>query len=434
MLSKMQHPARGEAMLDRHSIAARLSRSDSLVAVVPVRIPATAVQTPAIHAASKRFALFDLGFRPFYLLAALLAALNVPVWVAQWHGVLPQAGSLNAMAWHAHEMAFGFAAAVITGFLFTAARNWTGLPTPTGRSLAALAALWAAGRVAVLTGPAPLAAIVDGTFLPLVALSLWFPLKRSGNRNLFFVGLLLLLAAANLLFHLSWLGVLSLAPTVPAQGALFLVVIIVSVMSGRVTPGFTQNAIASARIRRVKGLDAASIGALAATLVAQLSGAPVGLLAPLALVAAALHAVRLALWDPLSTLRSPILWILHLSYAWIPVGLLLLALSTMDFGVAPALFIHALGAGAIGGTIIGMITRTARGHSGRPLRVGRAETAAYLLVHIGAAIRVFGPLAAPVHYGALLVAAGAAWSMAFLIYLIVYWPMLAWSQRDGSPG
>jgi uncharacterized protein involved in response to NO len=102
--------------------------------------------------------------------------------------------------------------------------------------------------------------------------------------------------------------------------------------------------------------------------------------------------------------------------------------------VAPALFIHALGAGAIGGTIIGMITRTARGHSGRPLRVGRAETAAYLLVHIGAAIRVFGPLAAPVHYGALLVAAGAAWSMAFLIYLIVYWPMLAWSQRDGSPG
>jgi uncharacterized protein involved in response to NO len=105
----------------------------------------------------------------------------------------------------------------------------------------------------------------------------------------------------------------------------------------------------------------------------------------------------------------------------------------MEFGVPAALFMHALGAGAVSGTIIGMITRTARGHSGRPLQVGRAETAAYLLVHIGAAIRVFGPLAAPSHYGILLVAAGAAWSTAFLIYLIVYWPMLAWARRDGGP-
>jgi uncharacterized protein involved in response to NO len=394
------------------------------------------MQNPAVHAASIRFALFDLGFRPFYLLAALLGTLNVPIWVAQWHGMVPQAGNLAGMAWHAHEMVFGFAAAVITGFLFTAARNWTGLPTPTGRRLAAMAALWVAGRVAMLAGPGLLAAVVDGAFLPLVALSLWFPLKRSGNRNLFFVGLLLLFAVANLLFHLSRLGAMPLAPTVPAQAALFLVVIIVSVMSGRVTPSFTQNAIRSARIRRVKGLDAAAIGALAATLVAQLSGAPAWLLAPLALVAAALHALRLALWDPLSTLRSPILWILHVSYAWIPIGLLLLALSAMnmDFGVAPALFIHALGAGAVGGTIIGMITRTARGHSGRPLQVGRAETAAYLLVHIGAAIRVFGPLAAPAHYGILLVAAAAAWSTAFLIYLIVYWPMLAWSRHEGGAG
>jgi uncharacterized protein involved in response to NO len=388
------------------------------------------VQAPPAHAVSRRFALFDLGFRPFYLLAALLATLNVPVWVLQWHGVVPQAGNLAGMAWHAHEMVFGFAAAVITGFLFTAARNWTGLPTPTGRSLAALAALWVAGRVAMLAGPGLLAAIVDGAFLPLVALSLWFPLKRSGNRNLFFVGLLLLFAVANGLFHLARLGVIALAPTGPAQGALFLVVIIVSVMSGRVTPSFTQNAIRSARIRRVKGLDAAAIGALAATLVAQLSGAPAWLLVPVALITAALHATRLALWDPLSTLRSPILWILHLSYAWIPVGLLLLALSAMGLGIPAALFMHALGAGAVSGTIIGMITRTARGHSGRPLQVGRAETAAYLLVHIGAAIRVFGPLVAPAHYGVLLVAAGTAWSTAFLIYLIVYWPMLAWSQRS----
>jgi uncharacterized protein involved in response to NO len=392
------------------------------------------VHAPTDQAVSRRFALFDLGFRPFYLLAALLTTLNVPIWVAQWHGALPRAGYLSAMAWHAHEMVFGFAAAVITGFLFTAARNWTGLPTPTGCRLAALAALWVAGRVVVLTGPGPLAAVVDIAFLPMVALSLWFPLKRSGNRNLFFVGLLLLFAVGNLLFHLSHLGVMPLAPTLPARGALFLVVIIVSVMSGRVTPSFTKNAIPTARIRRVKGLDAIAIAALAAALVAQILSAPAWLLAPLALMAAALHAVRLALWDPLSTRHSPILWILHLSYAWIPVGMLLLALSTMELGVPAALFLHALGAGAVSGTIIGMITRTARGHSGRPLYVGRAETAAYLLLHVGALLRVFGPLAMPELYGAVLVAGGLAWSAAFLIYLIVYWPMLAWTPRDGRPG
>ena len=385
------------------------------------------------HPPTNRFALFDLGFRPFYLLAALLAALSVPVWVAQWHGVLPQTGHLAAMAWHAHEMVFGFAAAVMSGFLFTAARNWTGLPTSTGRLLAALASLWVAGRIVVLTGPGTLAAFVDCAFLPLVALSLWFPLKRSGNRNLFFVGLLLVFAAANLLFHLSQLGVIALLPALAARGALFLVVVIVSIMSGRVTPAFTKNAIPEARIRRVRHLDTAAIATLALALVAQLWGAPAWLLSPLSLVAAALNAIRLAFWDPLSTRHVPILWILHLSYAWIPVGLLLLALSALDIGVPAVLCVHALGAGAVGGTIIGMITRTARGHSGRPLQIGRAETAAYVLVHVGALIRVFGPLAAPAHYGALLVAGAATWSSAFLIYLMVYWPMLAWSELDGRP-
>ncbi|MEO8159007.1 MAG: NnrS family protein [Betaproteobacteria bacterium] len=385
------------------------------------------------HTRTNRFALFDLGFRPFYLLAALIATLSVPVWVAQWHGVLPQANYLGAMAWHAHEMVFGFAAAVITGFLFTAGRNWTGLSTPTGWHLAGLAALWVAGRIVVLTGPGPLAALVDSAFLPLVALSLWFPLKRSHNRNLFFVGLLLLFALANVLFHLSQLGMVALPPLVTARAALFLVVVIVSVMSGRVTPAFTQNAIRDARIRRVRHLDAAAIATLALTLAVQLLGAPAWLLGPLALVAAVLNAIRLAFWDPLSTLRSPIVWILHLSYAWIPVGLLLLALSTLDIGVPAILSVHAMGAGAVGGTVLGMITRTARGHSGRALQIGRAETAAYVLVHVGTLIRVFGPLAAPAHYGALLVAGATTWSSAFLIYLVVYWPMLAWSHLDSRP-
>jgi len=371
-----------------------------------------------------RFALFELGFRPFYLLAALLAAINILLWLAQWHGVMPQV-AVGGMAWHAHEMVFGFAAAVITGFLFTAGRNWSGFPTPAGPRLAALAALWIAGRVVMLTGPGLLAAVIDCAFLPFAALGLWFPLQRSRNRNRFFVGILLLLALANVLFHLASLGVVEASPLVPIRGALYLVLLIVVIMSGRVTPAFTRNAIRSARSRSVPALDRTAIALLVIALVMQLAGASGWPLAVPAMLAALLHALRLALWDPLSTVRRPILWILHVSYAWIPIGLMLMALSALNELIPFSLSLHAFGAGAIGGTIIGMITRTARGHSGRPLHTGGPETLSYVLVQASALLRVAGPLAMPAWYGAWLILGGVTWSAAFVIYLLVYWPILS---------
>jgi uncharacterized protein involved in response to NO len=376
--------------------------------------------------------LFELGFRPFYLLAALLAALNVPVLLAQWHGLVAQVAG-GGVSWHAHEMVFGFAAAVITGFLFTAGRNWSGLPTPAGARLAALAALWIAGRVAMLTGPSPLTAIIDCAFLPLAALGLWIPLQRSRNRNRFFVGLLLLLALANVLYHLASLGVIALSSALPTRGALYLVLLIVAIMSGRVTPAFTRNAIPTARVRRIPGLDPAAIAMLLAALVLQLAGAHGWLLAVPALLAALLHMLRMVLWDPLSTAHRPILWILHVSYAWIPIGLLLLALSALNEQIPLSVCLHAFGAGAIGGTIIGMITRTARGHSGRPLDTGSTETLAYALVQAGALLRVLGPLVVPEWYGVWLIAGGVAWSTAFLLYLVVYWPILSRPALGSGP-
>lgn len=374
---------------------------------------------------ANRFALFELGFRPFYLLAALLAASSVPLWLAQLYGLVPQV-SMGGALWHAHEMVFGFAAAVIVGFLLTAGRNWSGLPTPAGPRLAMLAALWVAGRAVMLAGPGLFTAIVDCAFLPLAAAGLWFPLQRSRNRNRFFVGLLLVFAGANVIFHLALLGKLPVSPTSAAQSALFLVVLIVSIMSGRVTPAFTRNAIHTARIRHLPArLDMVAIALLVITFVLYLAGAGRWWLAVPALMAAVLHGWRLWWWDPLSTRSRPILWILHLSYAWIPLGLLLLALSALDVGVPVALFLHAFGAGAVGGTIIGMITRTARGHSGRPLATGSAETAAYVLVHAGAILRVLGPMALPAWYGVWVSAGGLAWSLAFAIYLFVYWPILS---------
>ncbi len=382
---------------------------------------------------SGRFSLFELGFRPFYLLAALLATLGLPIWLLQWRGIMPQV-AIGGMAWHAHEMVFGFVAAVITGFLFTAGRNWSGLPTPAGPRLAALAALWVAGRVAMLTGTSPLAAVIDCAFLPLVALGLWFPLHRSRNRNRFFVVILLLFALANVLFHLALLGAVALSPLLPVRGALYLGLLIVTIMSGRVTPAFTRNAIRTARSRSIPALDRAAVVLLVIALVMQLAGAGGWLLAVPALSAALLHAVRLALWDPLSTRRRPILWILHLSYAWIPLGLLLMALSALHEQVPLSLSVHAFGAGAIGGTIIGMITRTARGHSGRPLHTGSPETLAYVLVQASALLRVAGPLVSPGWHVAWFTLGGLAWSMAFALYLVVYWPILSRPGLEARTG
>jgi uncharacterized protein involved in response to NO len=300
--------------------------------------------------------------------------------------------------------------------------------------LAILALLWLLGRLLMVTGPGWLAAIVDVAFLPAVALALWLPLHRSRNRNQFFVALLLVLGAANLMFHLAHVGAVGIAELSPVRLALYLVVIIVTIMAGRVIPSFTQNAIPGARIRRNRSLDLAAIAVAALAFAASLMGLPAWIAGPLCLIAAALHGGRLWMWDPWCTRYQPILWILHLSYAWIAAGLLLMGLAALTSAVPAVLADHALSIGAVGGMIIGMITRTARGHTGRPLRVSLPEVLAYVLVHLAAAARVLVPLAWPESYRLALSASGALWSAAFLLYLLVYVPILSEPRADGKPG
>jgi uncharacterized protein involved in response to NO len=386
-------------------------------------------------ASPPRFALFALGFRPFYLLAALLAALAVPVWVAQYVGLLPGRGPIAGLAWHMHEMVFGFAVAVVTGFLFTAGRNWTNQPTPTGRMLAGLAALWLAARVLAITGPSFAAAYVDFAFLPLVAWFLWRALKAANNkRNYFFVALLAALALLNMCFWFAAFGIAPMSPLVPIKAALYVIVTIVAIMGGRVIPMFTQNAIPTARVRRNGTLDRWAIGLLAAALALDVLAAPEWLLAPAALAAAVLHAVRLALWDPVATRGKPIVWILHASYAWISVGLALLAVAALTPKVHEVYAVHAFAIGAVSGMIIGMITRTALGHTGRVLAAGLAETFAYLLVQAAAITRVVVGLALPAAYGQTLALSALFWSAGFALYAIAYFPILTRPRADGRPG
>ncbi len=364
------------------------------------------------------FALFALGFRPFYLLAGIYAALSVPLWALQYAGWLPGANPL----WHAHEMLFGYAFAVIAGFLLTAVRVWTAQATPTGGALATIAALWLAAR---LTAPfsLPAASIVDALFAIAVAWGIGAPLIISGNRrNWFFVVLVLALGAASIAFE-SY-------PRVGLAIGLDVVLFVMAVMGGRVIPAFTNNAIPGAGARRHPVLEYGSLGAVLLLLVLDALQLPVGIVA---LAAAVLHAGRLALWAPWATRARPILWILHLSYAWIVVHLALRGLA--EFALVPAgLATHALTVGAIGGLTLGMMTRTSRGHTARPLNVGKLETTAYVLVHAAAFVRVFLPLIIPAGYAALIVASGALWFAAFALFTVVYVPILTRPRLDGKEG
>jgi uncharacterized protein involved in response to NO len=379
------------------------------------------------------FALWALGFRPFYLLASAFAALSIGLWGLQFAGWLGRP-YLQGPLWHAHEMLFGFTLAVVVGFLFTAGRNWSNRPTPTGVPLAALAALWLAGRVLVLTPFGWAAAIVNAAFPLAAAIALAIPFIASGNRrNYFFVGLLVLMSAAEMAVHLEQLGVLQVPGWVGIQVALDVVLFIVAVMGGRVIPMFTNNGVPGANATRrplVEKLALGSVLLLLAADVLQVQGAP---LAVLAIACAAAHLARWSLWQPWKTLRTPIVWVLHAAYLWIPVHLLLRAMAVGGL-VTPSAASHALTVGAIGGMIIGMMTRTARGHTGRPLKADRYEVACYAMVLLAALVRVGLPLAAPAETINAILCSAALWSAAFALYTVRYWPVLTRPRIDGRPG
>lgn len=382
--------------------------------------------------------LLRLGFRPFYVGAAAFALLSIPLWVAVYLGQWNLAMALPPLLWHAHEMLFGFAVAVILGFLLTAVKAWTGLGTPRGAALGALAVLWLAGRVAAVAGPYTLFAVLDLALLPLVAAVLTRLLLRARNRrNLPLAAMLMLLALANGVFHLSLVGVLDVSPLAPLYAALALIVMIECVIAGRVIPAFTMSATPGLKLQVRAPVERAALALTALALLLWVFAPPEAgwnMFGGFTLVLAALAQVgRLLQWQPAITRHRPILWILHLSYAWIPLGLALLAAARFG-ALSMSAGVHALAIGATGGLIIGMMTRTARGHTGRALQVSRAEIAAYVLVMLAAAIRVLLPLAMPSWLPLALVLSASGWATAFAIYLFIYTPWLLKTRFDGKDG
>jgi uncharacterized protein involved in response to NO len=371
-------------------------------------------------------AVLALGFRPFFLAAALQAALWIPFWLISLSGTI--ALGLDAH-WHGHEMVFGFSLAVIAGFLLTAARNWTGQPSPSGLPLLALVMLWAAGRVAYLFSgslPFPLVAAVDLAFIPAVAFFVGRMIVNSKNwRNLGFVILLGILGAANLWF---WLGDPYRANTL----GVFVVIMIIVLMGGRVIPFFTANGL-GIDVRKKSALDWVAVGMTGLAAVAIVAFPAESLTAVLAGAAGVANLVRMWGWGSLRTTAKPILWVLHLGYLFIPVGFMLygLGLFVPTVGTAP---LHALTAGSIGLLTLGMMARVSLGHTGRPLQVAPLVTAAFIAVLAGATLRVFGAGFFPLYYLQLLVVSGVLWSAGFAIFFIWYAPILTTPRPDGRPG
>jgi len=392
---------------------------------------------PSVRAAApsgaRGFALWNLGFRPFYLLASVFSALSVLLWAAQYSGWLASS-YLQEPLWHGHEMLFGYTTAVIAGFLLTAVRAWTGQPTPTGAPLMALAALWVLGRALVLTPFAMTAAAANAAFPVAVAVAIGIPLWRSRNvRNYFFVGLLVLMGMLILAVHLALQGRFELPPRLGLQLALDVVLFIMAVMGGRVIPMFTNNGVPGANATRRPLVEKFALGTVILLFAADLLQWPQAVVAAIALACALANGARLYLWKPWRTLAAPLVWILHAAYAWIVVHLALRGLSALDL-LGGSYAAHALTVGAIGGLTLGMMTRTARGHTGRLLVADGFEIAVFLLVQGAAVARVFCAMASPGLYMASIQLSALLWAAAFGLYAVRYWPVLTRARVDGKPG
>jgi uncharacterized protein involved in response to NO len=390
--------------------------------------------TPAVGSA---LALWGRGFRPFFLAAALYAALFVPLSTAVWLGAWPAPAWGIPAWWHGHEMLFGVVAAAIAGFLTTAAPVWAGRSAPSGAPLAALLALWAAGRVAMLASgrlPAVLVAALDVAFLPALAIVLAHTLRgRAQRRNHGIVAVVVALAVANAATHAEALG---LADFGTARRALHFavagVIVLVVVIGGRITPAFTTNALG----RRVEEADVTDgTWRRRAALAGVLASALLVLLAPdtaaeraVSIAAGIAVAARMTGWQTRRALADPLLWSLHAGMAWVAIGLVLR-------GLVPAgsAGLHALTAGAMGAMILAVMTRVGLGHTGRPLALPPGGSTLYGLVHAAALARVLASLL-PGAGPALLVVSATAWSLAFAGFLVLYTPILLRPRVDGRPG
>jgi uncharacterized protein involved in response to NO len=339
-------------------------------------------------------------------------------------------------------MMFGLVAAAIAGFLLTASPVWSGGPALVGAPLAGLFMLWVAGRIALAaTGLLPtwLVAAVDLSFLPAVALAAVRTLWGSGqHRNYALVGIVAVLALANGVMHAEALQLVTGMAGKALRFAVDAVVVLILVIAGRITPAFTANAFRrdgiERNVRSLPWLNALAVGAAGTLALASLFWARTSVTGVLAVAAGLAGAIRLLGWQPWATRADPLLWSLHSGSAWVAVGLLLVGASDLGGAVPATAGLHALTAGAMGTTILAVMTRVGLGHTGRPLQLPNYVVLCFALVHLGALARVAAPWVAGAGQRHILLVGGVAWAGAFGLFAARYGALLVAPRPDGRPG
>jgi uncharacterized protein involved in response to NO len=389
-----------------------------------------------------RLPLFSYGFRPFFLAAGLTGLLAVPAWLWLYHSGVSPLGPVSGQLWHGHEMIFGFIVAAVAGFLLTAVPSWTGSRGFGGAPLVALTAIWLAGRAAFAAFdqlPLVLVAIVELAFLPGILVLVAPPTLRERNRNM---PMLAIVAVAWLADATSLVAIArgdAALGSLALHAALNVILLLLTIVGGRIVPAFTSNALRrgdqSFSIHTYPWLERILPGAMVLNLLVDLwqpaLTVPAGLLAA---VLAVLQGWRLSGWRSLRARGEPMLWVLHIAYAWLPAGFALKAAALLAGADWARFWLHAFGSGAAALMILAVMTRTTLGHTGRPLVVPRSIAVAYLLLCAAALLRVVAPSIWAAEYSGVLLAAGLCWSAAFAIFVAVYAPMLTRPRVDGKTG
>jgi uncharacterized protein involved in response to NO len=372
------------------------------------------------------------GFRPFFFLAALHAGLAIPVWLGAYFGGFGIGGPFGGMHWHAHEMLFGYLSAVIAGFILTAIPNWTGRLPLSGWPLAVLVGLWLAGRAACLASPDPwLAMAVDLAFPVTLAFAIWREVLAGRNwKNAPVAAMITLFGVANAADHLANAGVLD--HDLGQRLALAVAGMLIALIGGRIVPSFTRNWLVKQGFAALPApfgrLDRSALVATAAAMLGWVVMPHSALVGAFLFAAGALLAARLFRWRGLSTVREPILFVLHLGYGWLAASFALLGLAIMLPEAVPhAAALHALTAGSVGTMTLAVMTRASLGHTGRVIVADRFVVAMYGMVSAGAVLRVAAPLAGD-WYGHVLACGGTLWAGAFLLFALRYAPIL-WGRR-----
>lgn len=385
--------------------------------------------------------LLRLAFRPLFLAGTLFSIIAIAWWAYFW--VYPNDWSPygGPVWWHGHEMLFGFGAAIVVGFLLTAVQSWTGVIGIRGKPLAALVLMWLSGRLLLAFGsalPVWLIAAADVSYLLFASIAMAYPvIKVKQWRNLMFVPMLFIMASLNVVSH--W-AVITEQPQLAIQSlhaTIMLFALIISIVGGRVIAAFTANTTGCERTQPVQWLETVSIVSIMFMLIIAFYGfanVPLVLLFIFSSVAALSNGGRFLRWGFQYSWSDPLLWSLHLAYAFIPLGFIALALHSAGLMDNVSAALHSFTVGAIGGMILAMISRVTLGHTGRPLNLHKLVPLAYVFILSAAIIRIVLPAWIPELSSWAIVTAGILWVLAYGVYIFVYAPMLVTTRVDGNPG